>query len=622
MSTITAAARASAASPSTDWERIGKTLQSRLGIDLNLRKEMLKDAILDYEDANAGNNLVGTKCYEFLRHVQSIVWKELDALRAKDPAEYEAWKRGERGATWPLKTNNVAHASLLKLSENRRFRMSMPGESSGGDQDAPQERDLDNLRRTTFNWRRKTTATWTYQDGRTEKGFPFFESWDRFDRHGNPDPKGRGWLVGHVNLLWIFGPEWPMNEKQKNAGNQAFSEQQPEKFSAIPRYQNLPSDKSEKKEDRRQSAMPTTVLSVSAEMPTASPKPAHPQQQTGFAVDQSKSEGNNFASGGAATDGCAAGSDPAENPAMIRALHLWAMLLRLVYAPLFGAGRIRFSQADAYERTDFKPFMQRKCVELLAENLHAARKDGEITLDEAATRLTAAIEAQAKYLKDNPEAWITVPDRFLRTGKAHGTLLSAMQHFVRETERPLLSPEPPENETFKQRRERLWQRFNSFGGTTTIGRFHGWCKQHGFDHIQDCLNEMGRRIAINRTKGMLPGKEFQKNKGGASAYFSSLLSRPPKPHSIEEKELENRIILKKSLWAKAYNYDTQNPHSLTQEQRDHKQQLAALAQRLGQEPEYRNEIVEITKKYFGMTALNISWENLALIHFIQNQQIK
>lgn len=59
--------------PGTDWEQNHRTLQRVLDLDLHLRREELKDALLDYEDAHPGNNLVGTKVYEFPQHCQNIV---------------------------------------------------------------------------------------------------------------------------------------------------------------------------------------------------------------------------------------------------------------------------------------------------------------------------------------------------------------------------------------------------------------------------------------------------------------------------------------------------------------------------------------------------------------------
>jgi hypothetical protein len=188
-------------------------LQRILNLDLNLRREELKDALLDYEDAHPGNNLVGSKVYEFLRHCQNIVWKQLAELALENPAEYELWRAGQRGH-WPLQTNNVAHGMLLRLSEGRRAQLHEPG--------AAIERTKsgmpvisDNIRRTVQNWRRKTTAAWVTQSGDTLKGFPFFLSWTRLNRAGEPDPKGRGNVIGLVNLTWIFGPEWADATRRK-----------------------------------------------------------------------------------------------------------------------------------------------------------------------------------------------------------------------------------------------------------------------------------------------------------------------------------------------------------------------------------------------------------------------
>lgn len=605
-----------------DLERQALTLQKILEIDLNLRREELKDAILDYEDANPGNNIVGSKCYEFLRHCQNLVWKELARLKTKEPEEYLAWRRGERGY-WPLKTNNAAHTNLLKLSERRRMQrleMAVPGEA--GSPDTVREQKMRNRDKTTYNWRRKTTAVWTYQDGRRDTGFPFFMSWTHLDASGNPDPKGRGGFIGYVNLTWIFGPEWVIAENFENADFQAVENEQAEKITAIPHYKNLPSDKSDKKEDKRFAAQ--TLLNVSAYQPTTSSKPAHPQREHQPGKSQHLEE-ENFTRGGAAavSDACGAGDAAgAENPAITRALRLWSILLRLVYEPLFGTGRIRFSQSGAYERTDFKPFMQRKCVELLVENLHAARKDGEINLDEAATRLSAAIEAQAKYLKDNPEAWLLVPDKFLRTGKAHGTLLSAMQHFVKETECPLLPPEPPENEGSRQRRTRLYNLLLSVGGTTPPGVFSRWCVRYRFPHVEACIGHMQLIIKRRRAEGKLPGKEFDNRQGGATAYFASLLSRFDSSAIQKEEQKIAALDAKRRLWKVVEGYH--NPNNLSIEQREHRQALIDLHYKLKSDGELLAIVVREAESTFEIrftddTFLN-RFENLALFQQIIQKQ--
>jgi hypothetical protein len=121
---------------------------------------------------------------------------------------------------------------LLRLSEGRRAQLHEPG--------AAIERTKsgmpvisDNIRRTVQNWRRKTTAAWVTQSGDT-KGFPFFLSWTRLNRAGEPDPKGRGNVIGLVNLTWIFGPEWTDAGGENVADSEPNAAEQREKFSTIP----------------------------------------------------------------------------------------------------------------------------------------------------------------------------------------------------------------------------------------------------------------------------------------------------------------------------------------------------------------------------------------------------
>lgn len=615
MQNAATASRTSAVSLPNDWERTGKTLQSRLDIDLNLIREQLKDALLDYEEENPGNNLVGSKCYEFLRHVQNLVWKDLDALKAKDVEAYEAWRRGERGY-WPLKTNNAAHTALLKLSERRRVERGIPGLSDQPGLSVQRKQKFRNRDKTTYNWRRKTTAEWIYQDGRRECGFPFFMGWTHLDRFGNHDPKGRAGFIGYVNLKWIFGPDWSLAENQKCGENQPLEIQQAEKITAIPRFSNRPSEKSEKKEEKRFAAQPVSFVSA---VPTTFPEPAHPQQQTGKLSAAAFPEEKKIVVTGTAC------GDTTENPAFTPVLPLWELLLRLVYAPLFGTGRIRYAPAFPYERADFKPFMQRKCVELLAENLHAARKRGEITLDDAVARLITAIEAQGKYLKDNPEAWILTPDKYLLAGKSHGTLLSAMQHFVREKERPLLSPEVPENEDSRQRRMRLYKRLLSFGATTPPGVFSRWCVKHRFTHVEACMDYMAQIITRRRNAGKLPGKEFDNRQGGAAAYFASLIARYDSTAQQREADRLERIELKRHIWQTVDGYHSNR--ILPPDRESHRQALIALYHRLKPDSELLAIAVREAEAAFEIRFTDDNFlsrfENLALFeHILKSEKCK
>ncbi|MCK6695565.1 MAG: hypothetical protein L6Q97_26110, partial [Thermoanaerobaculia bacterium] len=516
-----------------NWEQEHYTLQRILNLDINLRREELKEALLDYEDTHSGNNLVGSKVYEFLRHCQNIVWKQLAELALSNPAEYELWRAGQRGH-WPLQTNNVAHGMLLRLSEGRRAQLHEPG--------AAIERTKsgmpvisDNIRRTVQNWRRKTTAAWVTQSGDTLKGFPFFLSWTRLNRAGEPDPKGRGNVIGLVNMRWIFGPEWTDATGENATDSEPNAAGQREKFSTIP--PNIKTVEKKKKEEERLSAEAEDVFFQSAK-PTEPGMKTAQQQGTPNGDSGQIFEQKNIAApprqAGPAPPGPAGG-------ALARAAALWQFLLLHLYAPLLGSGRIRHSSERIFAGNTFRTYTAQKCVELLVENLYSARNAGDATLKEAEMRLRDAIESQAKYLEDNPETWVLTPEKFLRPDRPHGTLLSALRLFVKAPHTPQIPPECPDNESARERKNRLYAHLLSLGANRTHpGTFSRWYSEYGPQHLEACMTYMAQQAERRRQAGKPPKREFDSNRGGASAYFASLIARFDSQGVQRELELSER----------------------------------------------------------------------------------
>ncbi len=571
-----------------DWERDHFTLARLLNIDLNLRREELKDALLDYEDTHPGNNLVGSKVYEFLRHCQNIVWKQLAELAISKPAEYELWRSGQRGH-WPLETNNVAHGMLLRLSEGRRAKLHEPG--------AAIERNksgmpviTDNIRRTVQNWRRKTTAAWVTQSGDTLKGFPFFLSWTRLNRAGEPDPKGRGNVVGLVNLAWIFGPEWSDATGENVTDSESVEGEQGEKSSTIPRIL-IKTVKKEKNEEERLSAKAENDLFRSAKPTEPEMKTAH-QQGTLPQASTQKNEEKNIAPAPPA-----AGPGPANGGgALSRAAALWQFLLARVYLPLLGTGRIRHSAENAYLKDYFLSYTVQKCGELLVENLHSARNAGEVTLAEAEMRLREAIEQQAKYMEDNPEAWVLTPEKFLRPDRPHGTLLSALRLFVKEQHAPTLPPEIPDNESDRDRKNRLYAHLLSLGAHRIHpGTFSRWYAQYGPQTLEACMTYMAQQAARRRQSGKSKGREFDSNQGGASAYFASLVTRYDSKALQQEMELAGRSKLKRTIWAYADDIKSGKNSPEMDRIRD---AMTEIYYRLHREPDFRDAVVRDTNTFF------------------------
>jgi len=568
-----------------DWERDYVTLSKLLKIDLNLRREELKEALLAYEDTHPGNNLVGSKVYEFLRHCQNIVWKQLAALSVENPEEFEAWRSGERGH-WPLETNNVSHGMLLRLSEGRRAQINEPG---AGIERTKSGMPVisDNIRRTVQNWRRKTTAAWVTQKGETIQGFPFFLSWTRLNRAGEPDPKGRGNVVGLVNLAWIFGPEWADAAGGNATDNEPCTEEQREKFSTIPQYLTK-TVKKKKNEEYRLSAKAEDVFFMSAEPTDPIVKTAHKHGTLPEASVQENEEKN--IAPGAASGGSGRGGG------LSRAATLWQFLLTQIYLPLLGTGRIRYNSENAYLKNGILSYTAQKCGELLVENLHSAQNAGEITLAEAEMRLREAIEKQAKYLEDNPEAWILTPEKFLRPDRPHGTLLSALRLLVKENHAPHIPPNNLENEPDRQKKNRLYDHLLSLGAHRIHpGTFSRWYVQYGPQHLEACMTYMAQQAARRRQAGKFKGREFESNQGGVSAYFASLVTRYEHKATQKEMEISERSKLKISIWTYA---DEIRAGKKSPEFDRIKEEMFAIYHRLKSEPDFRDAVVRDTNEFF------------------------
>lgn len=585
-----------------------QSIEESLGIDFNIEREALKEALLAYEDANPGNNLVGSKVFEFLRHCQNIVWKELLAIKNSSPEEYEKWRTGVNGY-YPLKTNNTSHGTLLRLSEKRRMQNTeAPGEGYDG---AKMSKVSDNVRRTVQNWRKKTTQTWIQQNGEIYKGFPFFIEWTRLNRKGQEDPKGRGNVVGYVNLQWIFGGDWSaVSENEKNAENQQVAGEQPEKFSTIPHYfkftpkgEKIEGDAVLLRNDNSGSAAPI-LLSKTA-----------PQQGT-QPLDTKKNKKEVAAAAknaaAAAEPGPGGGAD-AQNALRIQdyAVRLWNHLMMVVYFPLLGTGRIRFGSDSPMNWTEFTEADLKKCIPMLVKNIHEARNADEISPKEAYERLIDACDKQAEYLGKNSKAWVLVPDKFLKIDRAHGNLLSALRIFGSiDAPTPLVAREEDESATTSQRRKRLYERLLAAGATRIHpGTWAKWYAQYGHGHMNACIDYM---IAQAKRKQQQTGgvSGFEKNKGGASAYFASLVTRFDSSALLKEAIADKRRATKHQLWQVAEQWRADKTGQGWQD-------LSILANKMQNDSKFYQLVIKQTEDYFGISITSpYSPSTMILIYFV------
>lgn len=588
-----------------DWQKEQMTLSKTLGIDLNAQREHLKDALLRFEENNKGFNLVGSKVYEFLRHIQNIVWKQLAELKRSNPTEYAEWASGIRGY-WPLETNNTSHGTLLRLSEARRLEIdaTQPGEAAPF---SGHSKSTDNIRRTVLNWRRKTTESWICKDGSVVKGFPFFMGWTRLNRVGDVDPNGRGNVIGLVNLNWVFGPEWPDFQKNQNIDIQGVAVEDTEKFSTIPHHiQSAVTSLTENIEENAVfAALTTSGKSKTGYCPSDSIESARKQGATTSGMASEEILPQKISGPGAAPGGVAGA----------KAAELWAFLIKMLYLPLFGTGRIRFSANFAYSKAGFSDYCQEKSIELLIQNIHAATETGEISLENACARLKRAIEKQAKYLQDNPSAWIHTPEKFLRTGKKAGTLQSAVRIFL-PSEIVKNNVLTVENDGHKARKNRLYAQLIDQGAKTHFGTFSSWVRKFGLDHLEACINYLLQQSARRRNAGKRLGQEYDSRVGGVTAYFAGLVTRLDTTAIAEEARQIQRDQLKRQLWAIAAQIEAER-HDMSPEIAAQYDALCYLYQQLNENQEMCDIALADTQAYFGMTITELKrLSNLILIQYV------
>ncbi|MBK9338845.1 MAG: hypothetical protein IPM98_20835 [Lewinellaceae bacterium] len=274
-----------------------------------------------------------------------------------------------------------------------------------------------------------------------------------------------------------------------------------------------------------------------------------------------------------------------------------------------------------FEGTTFRTYTAQKCVELLAENLHSARNAGDATLEEAEMRLRDAIECQAKYLDDNPETWVLTPEKFLRPDRPHGTLLSALRLFVKEQHTPLIPPDNPENESARERKNRLYAQLLSLGANRTHpGTFSRWYSEYGPEHLEACMTYMAQQAERRRQAGKPQKREFDSNRGGASAYFASLIARFDSQGVQRELELSERQKIKNALWEKVFAMQG----GQTSPELDHlRVEMSAIYHRMCADPDFRDATLRDTNAFFQMRIENYTTPTfIVLAHHVLQQQNK
>jgi hypothetical protein len=264
-------------------------------------------------------------------------------------------------------------------------------------------------------------------------------------------------------------------------------------------------------------------------------------------------------------------------------------------------------------------YTAQKCVELLVENLHSARNAGDVTLEEAEMRLRQAIESQAKYLEDNPETWVLTPEKFLRPDRPHGTLLSALRLFVKEPHTPQIPPENPENESARERKNRLYAHLLSLGANRTHpGTFSRWYSEYGPQHLEACMTYMAQQAERRRQAGKPQKREFDSNRGGASAYFASLIARFDSQGVQRELGLAERQKIKNALWEKVFVHASRTNLARTGATAG---EMSVIYHRMCAEPDFRDATLRDTNAFFQMRIENYTTPTfIVLAHHVLQQQ--
>lgn len=503
-------------------------MENFLGIDFNNAYELLKNDMLSFEREHDGFNLVGSKTYEFARHILKICWIELEKIKVKSPAIFEKWKSGQMGY-FQIETNNVALGLLLNCSKTQRLSL---------DTEEKYRLAAKYAARTAYNWRRKTTQVWQHEDGTTSSGFPLFLTWTRLNRAGIPDEKGRGNLVATVNGRYLFGPEWQnllgVTENSKTADNQSDNQFYDENFSSIQHKLKKTALEKNKKEEIG-AAMPQLSVSRDATNENINRQMA----ESGFSEVGASASENNF-------------PPRAASPLAERAAALWLRLIQIIYLPYFGTGRIRLSTENPFFPQKFSGKTTENAENQLVEMIGMVARDAEISIEEAVQILITAAEKQAEYMVKTPESWVLTPKNFLSARGNRGTLLSAMRTWVNFNPTTVNPTQEVENNTPDEREKRAYQAILSLGCVKTHpGTFAKWVRDHGIAHVEACISAMRLNAKKRREQGKEAGKEFN----CPSGYFAGLVKRVNVALVEEDAKRKERAEIKAKLSAKGAQFD-------------------------------------------------------------------
>jgi hypothetical protein len=380
--------------------------------------------------------------------------------------------------------------------------------------------ELDNAFRTIRDIRYKITANKTtrHANGVLSKGFDFFTDWTGINAQGQPDRKGRRGHIGFVNLKYVLGPDWKM-ENEWSIENQHISSLKnnyTEESSAVLILNNLKNKKKKgecgKIED--EAAMPQpTKTKITVDQQDADSHPDGMSTNIKKPEDQQDAEGihvptpTNAEKTGDQPPGCAAPPSSRYNAAA----QLWLLLMARIYLPMLKAGRVRYNAEKTCMKHDFSKEIQQKAMVSLEEIL---RQYSAATLKEA-------IEKQAAWLENDEKRWIYTPGTFLDTTVKNGSLVSAVRELVRPAMPEQRTEMPGESLSLDQRIDILYQKILDLGCKNTRKyTFLAWSRKYGMDYMCRIYKMFRDEIYRRRLNGAPVGQEFVQ---GSSRKFAHMV---------------------------------------------------------------------------------------------------
>jgi len=132
------------------------------------------------------------------------------------------------------------------------------------------------------------------------------------------------------------------------------------------------------------------------------------------------------------------------------------------------------------------------------------------------------------------------------------------------------------------------------------------------------MTYMAQQAERRRQAGKPQKREFDGNRGGASAYFASLIARFDSQGVQRELELSERQKIKNALWEKVFAMQAkQTSPEIEQLRAD----MSVIYHRMCAEPDFRDATLRDTNAFFQMRIENYTTPTfIVLAHHVLQQQ--